>query len=272
MQVWRSGYYHWLNKPARVITEQKLKLYRRARQLFAESKNSLGSRQLLKQLVKEGFQIGRYKVRQVMKKLQLKVIQRTKYKITTKRKYNDAVADNLMDQQFNPGKPDQYWAGDLTYLRTSQGWLYLAVVMDLYSRRIIGWSMHHRMTQELVNRAMKQAIHLRSPKPGLIYHSDRGSQYTSKSFRKLLKKHQITASMSGKGACWDNAVVERFFGSLKSEWLYNVSHLTREAMETDVNQYIRYYNQRRLHTANGDLSPIEYEQTKGSLNYVSKIS
>ena len=187
MRVWRSGYYYWLNKPAKLISEQELKLYRKTKQLFAESNNSLGSRQLKKQLGKEGFQVGRYKVRKIMKQLNLKVIQRQAYKVTTQRKHSDAVADNLLNQQFSPTSVNQYWAGDISYLRTNEGWLYLAIVMDLYSRRIIGWSMNKRMSQALVNRAMKQAIHLRQPESGLMYHSDRGSQYTSKAFQKLLK-------------------------------------------------------------------------------------
>ena len=132
--------------------------------------------------------------------------------------------------------------------------------MDLYSQRIIGWAIDKDMTVLLVERAMKMAINLRQPAKGLLFHSDRGSQYTSQRFRGLLKRHHITASMSGVGACWDNAVVERFFGSLKHEWFMNVVHLSRESMKKDVEAYIRYYNQDRLHTTLGDLSPISYEK------------
>lgn len=169
------------------------------------------------------------------------------------------MADNLVNQNFNPDQPNQVWAGDVTYLWTHEGWMYLAVVMDLYSRKIIGWAMDKRMTVELVERAMQMGIALRNPGKGLIFHSDRGSQYTSKRHRKLLKKHHIKASMSGVGACWDNAVVERFFGSLKHEWLLKVYHLKRQMMKQDVEKYIRYYNHDRLHSANGDLAPIEFE-------------
>jgi len=194
-----------------------------------------------------------------MKRLKLMVTQRRAYKITTVRKHTHSVADNLVNQDFNPKAANQVWAGDITYLRTHEGWLYLAIVMDLHSRRIIGWAMDKVMTVELVKRAIQMAITLRKPERGLIFHSDRGSQYTSKRFGKLLKKHDIKASMSGKGACWDNAVVERFFGSLKNEWLLKIYHLTREAMKHDVQHYIRYYNQTRLHSTNGDLSPIDFE-------------
>ena len=139
--------------------------------------------------------------------------------------------------------------------------MYLAIVMDLYARRIIGWSIEKRMTKGLVIRAIKMAISLRGHHQDLLFHSDRGSQYTSKDFQKILKNNGITPSMSSKGACLDNAVVERFFGSLKHEWLLNVIHLTRESMKRDVEAYIKYYNRERLHTSLGDLSPIEYENS-----------
>ena len=262
MQVSHAAYYAWLKRPAQVITANELHLYRRIKQLFSASRGSLGSREMVKKLRKEGFQIGRYRVRTLMKRLKLKVIQRQAYKVTTQRKHSHQVADNLINQNFNPENPNQVWVGDVTYLRTHEGWMYLAIVMDLYSRKIIGWAMSKRMTVDLVERAMQMAITLRKPDAGLIFHSDRGSQYTSKRFGRLLKKHHIQASMSGVGACWDNAVVERFFGSLKNEWLLKVYHLTRQTMKQDVEQYIRYYNHERLHTANDDLSPVEFEMSQ----------
>ena len=262
MQVSHTAYYDWLKRPAQIITEDELHLYRRMKQLFSASRESLGSREMVKKLRKEGFKIGRYRVSSLMKRLKLKVIQRQAYKVTTQRKHSHQVADNLINQDFNPENPNQVWAGDVTYLRTHEGWMYLAIVMDLYSRKIIGWAMSKRMTVDLVERAMQMAIALRAPDEGLIFHSDRGSQYTSKRFRRLLKKHRIQASMSGVGACWDNAVVERFFGSLKNEWLLKVYHLTRQTMKQDVEQYIRYYNHERLHSANEDLSPVEFEMSQ----------
>ena len=261
MRVSRSAYYAYLRQGAVIITAKELQLYRRTKRLFEKSRGSLGSRQLTKKLRKEGFKVGRYKIMKLMKKLNLHVKQRVAYKITTMRKHSDAVADNVLQQQFNPCRANKVWAGDVTYLRTKQGWMYLAIVMDLYARRIIGWSIEKRMTKGLVIRAMKMAIALRGHHQGLIFHSDRGSQYRSNKYQKLLKSSNITASMSSKGACLDNAVVERFFGSLKHEWLLNVSHLTRESMKRDVEAYIKYYNRERLHTSLGDLSPIEYENS-----------
>lgn len=235
-------------------------MYRKARELFKDSRESLGSRQLSQKLREKDFNVGRYKTRSIMRKLGLVVKQRRAYKVTTKRKHSDSVADNILDQQFNPTEVNTVWAGDVTYLRTNEGWMYLAVVMDLCSRRVIGWAQSKSMSVDLVKRALEMAITLRKPKAGVLFHSDRGSQYTSKGFRKLLKKHKITPSMSGVGACLDNAVVERFFGSLKNEWLLNVVHMTRESMKQDVDAYIRYYNHERLHTTLGNLTPINYEK------------
>ena len=258
--VSRSSWYHQNKRKAKVITREELKVHRRIKELFNTSRGSLGSRQLVKRLAAEGITISRTKVRRIMTVHKLKIIQRVAYKVTTKRKHSDLVADNLVNMQFDPKQPNEVWAGDVTYLRTREGWCYLAIVMDLHSRKIIGWHIAKHMTAALVLKAMQMAINLCQPKSGLIFHSDRGSQYTGKRFRKLLKQNTIQASMSGKGACWDNAVVERFFGSLKNEWLLKVIHLTRESMKIDVQKYILYYNHERLHTTLGDLTPVAYEK------------
>lgn len=153
----------------------------------------------------------------------------------------------------------------MTYLRTDEGWMYLAIVMDLYSRRFVGWYINKRMTTDLVSKALMKAYNLRQPKRGLVFHSDRGSQYTSKRFRKLLAGYGIRSSMGGVGAFWDNAVVERFFGSLNHDWILKVHQPTRKFMKQDIAAYMRYYNADRLHTANGDLSPINYERSSPKL-------
>jgi len=261
MNVSRSAYYAWCNRPAKVITSAELHLYRRLKALFKESRNSLGSRELSRKLHEEGFHIGRNRTRTLMRRLNLKVRQRVAYKVTTKRKHSDAVADDLLNQNFNPVGKNEVWAGDITYLRTDEGWMYLAIVMDLYSRRIVGWHIDKRLTKDLVGKALMKAINLRQPKPGLVFHSDRGSQYTSRFYRKLLALHGIRASMGSVGACWDNAVVERFFGSLKHDWILKVTQPTREHMKQDVANYIRYYNNDRLHTANSGMSPAKYEMS-----------
>ncbi|MFQ3179366.1 MAG: putative transposase [Pseudoalteromonas tetraodonis] len=267
MKVSRSAYYAWLKRPAKVITVEQLNLYRKAKYFFKKSRNSLGYRELRKKLRSEGFSVSDYVVQKLMATLGLVVTQRVAYKVTTKRKHSDAVADNLLNQNFNPVAPNQVWAGDVTYLRTGEGWMYLAIVMDLYSRRIVGWHIDKRMTTDFVSKAMMKAYNLRQPPKSLVFHRDRGSQYTSKQYRQLLWSYGVRASMGDVGACWDNAVVERFFGSLKHDWLLKVPQPTREHMRNDVAAYMRYYNLERLHTAHGDLSPVEYEQS--SLKKVS---
>lgn len=265
----RSAYYDWLKRPGQLISAETLNLHRRIKQLFELSRESLGNREMTKKLREEGFEVGRYRVRKLMKKLGLKVTQRIAYKVTTKRKHSDTVADNLLNQNFNPVAPNQVWAGDVTYLKTAEGWMYLAIVMDLYSRRIVGWHIDKRMTTDLINKALIKAYNLRLPQRGLVFHSDRGSQYTSKQYRKLLKSYRMRASMGDVGACWDNAVVERFFGSLKHDWILKIAQPTREHMKKDVAAYMRYYNLERLHSANNDMSPINYEN---SLKKVSGLS
>ena len=259
MSVSRSAYYDWKKRPGKLIPTVELMLRRRIKALFERSRSSLGNREMMKKLREKGFKIGRYRVRKLMKKMKLVVRQRVAYKVTTNRKFSDAVADNLLNQNFNPTGPNQVWAGDVTYCRTGEGWMYLAIVMDLYSRRIIGWHIDKRMTTDLISKALIKAYNLRRPPAGLVFHSDRGSQYTSRQYRQLLAGYKIRASMGDVGACWDNAVVERFFGSLKYDWLLKIPQPTREHMANDVAAYMRYYNLERLHTANDDLSPVAYE-------------
>lgn len=166
MNVSRNAYYAWLKRPAKIITAEQLSLYRKAKQLFKKSRNSLGYRELRKMLCSEGFNISDYGVKKLMATLGLVVTQRVAYKVTTKRKHSDSVADNLLNQNFNPVAPNQVWAGDVTYLRTDEGWMYLAIVMDLYSRRIVGWYIDKRMTTDLVSKAMIKAYNLRQPPKG----------------------------------------------------------------------------------------------------------
>ncbi len=259
MRVCRSAYYDWRHKPAVVISAEELHLYRRTKALFETSRESLGSRGLSKKLRGEGFQVGRHRTRKLMHQLSLKVTQRVAYKVTTKRKRSDRVAVNLLNQNFNPVAANEVWAGEITYLRTNEGWLYLAIVMDLFSRRIVGWHIDKRMTSDLIGMALMKAINLRQPLLGLVFHSDRGSQYTGKLYQDLLIQFGIRLSMGDVGACWDSAVVERFFGCLKHDWILKVAQPTRDHMKQDVTDYMRYYNSDRLHSSNGDMSPVNYE-------------
>jgi putative transposase len=267
--VQRSAYYAWREQPERVIPPQELALRRRMKALFAASRESLGSRSLMRKLREEGFGIGRERTRALMKVLNLKVRHKRKYKMTTDSKHGLPVAGNLLNRAFSPQAPNQVWGADITYLWTQEGWLYLAVVIDLYSRRVVGWSMDRRMTRALVIRALMMAINLRKPPPGLLHHSDRGSQYASHAYQALLKQHGMVCSMSRKGNCWDNSPVERFFSSLKREWTGDRLYGTRQQATADVREYVAvYYNSQRLHSTLGYKTPMNYEQ---DLNNVSRI-
>lgn len=261
LNVSKSAFYDWKHREKPVFDVDEWRIKNRMKRLFEQSRQSLGRREMTKKLRQEGFEIGEWRVSRLMKELSLFVTQRLAYKVTTKRKHSDSVADNLLNQNFNPVAPNEVWAGDVTYLKTGEGWMYLAVVMDLYSRRIVGWHIDKRMTTDLVSKALMKAYNLRQPSKGCVFHSDRGSQYTSNHYRKLLASYNMRASMGDVGACWDNAVVERFFGSLKHDWILKVHQPTREHMKKDVAAYMKYYNLERLHSSNGDLSPINYENS-----------
>jgi len=267
LRVQRSAYYDWRSHPGKVIPPSELALHRRMKELFAASRDSLGSRMMMKNLCAEGFEIGRDRTRRLMKTLNLKVKQKRKYKVTTDSRHNLPVAENVLNRQFSPQAPNQAWGTDITYLWTQEGWVYLSVVIDLYSRRVVGWSMDRRMKKALVIRALMMAINLRNPPSGLIHHSDRGSQYASHDYQALLKQHGMIASMSRKGNCWDNSPVERFFSSLKREWTGDQLYRTRRAAIADVREYVAvYYNSKRLHSTLDYQTPMDYEKT------LSKVS
>jgi len=263
----RSAYYDWRERPGRVIPPEELAIRQRMKALFRASRGSLGSRTLARKLREEGFEIGRDRTRRLMKALNLRVKPKRKYKATTDSKHRLPVAENVLNRRFNPTGPNQVWGVDITYLWSQEGWVYLAVVIDLYSRRVVGWAMDRRMKKALVIRALLMAINLRKPPPGLIHHSDRGSQYASHAYQKLLKQHGMIPSMSRKGNCWDNAPVERFFSSLKREWTGDRLYRTRQEAIADVREYVAvYYNAQRLHSTLGYKTPLDYEK---DLNKVS---
>ena len=266
LHVTKSAYYDWKQRGATVVDADEFALCSRMKALFAKSRHSLGSRAMVQQLRKEDYALGRYRVRRLMKRLGLTVKSKRRYRVTTQSRHDLPVADNVLNRKFNPVSPNQAWVSDITYVWTVQGWLYLAVVMDLYSRRIVGWHLDRTMTQALTIRALMMAIHLRQPKAGLIRHSDRGSQYASASYQALLKQHGIRPSMSRKGNCWDNAVMERFFKSYKEEWIGDQVYPTREAAIRDLHEYMKYYDSVRLHSTLGYRTPMEYE------NGLSRVS
>jgi transposase InsO family protein len=185
---------------------------------------------------------------------------RKKFKATTNSKHNEQISPNLLNRQFKVDKPNTVWVGDITYIWTNEGWFYLATVIDLFSRKIVGWSMADNMKTQLVNDALQMAIWQRKPPKNLIWHTDRGSQYASKAHRALLKTHKIQQSMSRKGDCWDNAVAESFFHTLKTELVYHERYKTREQARSSIFEYVEvFYNRKRRHSANSSMSPANFE-------------
>jgi transposase InsO family protein len=222
------------------------------------------------ELVANGNRVGRHKVARLMRLARLRGCPKRRFRVTTQRNPAHPVARNLLKQDFTAEAPNQRWAADITYVATVQGWLYLAVVMDLYSRRIVGWSMSHWMSRHLVVDALRMALAARRPEGALIHHSDRGGQYTSDDFRDELAKHGIECSMSASANCYDNAVVESFFGLLKRERVNRVRYRTRDEARADLFDYIEvFYNRKRRHGYLGNVSPADFEeQSAGSFGTV----
>lgn len=261
IQVSRSGYYQWKRRGPSAREQERAQLIPRVRSIHQKSKATYGSRRVAKELVGSGVRCGKHKAGTLMKLAGVAAKQRRKFKSTTDSKHQLPVAPNLLNRKFCVTTPNCVWVGDITYIWTSEGWLYLAVVIDLYSRRVVGWSMNKRITRNLVMDALTMAIWRRKPSRGLIFHSDRGSQYCSSDFQKLLNNHGILASMSRKGDCWDNAVAESFFGSLKVEQTFWMTYLSRSAARQDVINYIEmFYNSRRRHSTLGYMNPMEFEK------------
>ena len=262
MEVSRSGFYDYLHRlnTDNPNDEYQNALKARIKTIFNESKGSYGSRRVLKKLQSEGHQLGRYKVRRLMRDLGLRPKRRRRYKVTTNSGHSYPVAANVLDRKFDVAEANRVWACDITYVWTLEGWLYLAAVMDLFSRQIVGWAMDKRMKNELTLDALAMAYWRRKPPKGLLHHSDRGSQYACHEYQKRLQHYGMIASMCRKGDCWDNAPMERFFGSLKSERLVSCRFATRKAAEAEILDYITYYNFTRLHSTLGYQSPMEYEK------------
>jgi len=261
LKVSRSCYYSWRQqKPSSHQVEDEA-LENLIIDIFVNSQCAYGSHRIRKEMQDKGFQISRRRVRKLMKIHTLNCKTKRKFKATTDSNHSNPVAPNILNRQFNVDAPDKAYVGDITYVSTEEGWLYLAVVIDLFSRQVVGWSMNRRMKAQLVNDALIMALWKRKPPRGLIWHTDRGSQYASDSHRELIDDHGLIQSMSRKGNCWDNSVAESFFKTLKSELIYNYRLKTTDEERKIIFEYIEsFYNQERLHSANEYLSPMEYKK------------
>jgi putative transposase len=263
LAVCRSGFYDYLSRQAGAeIDVEEVALFARVKAIAAGTRHSYGSRRMAKQLQDEGFAVGRAKARRLMNQAGV-AVQRPKRRgpVTTDSQHGYEIAPNLLARQFDVAKPDQVWVGDISYVWTGEGWLYVSTLLDLYSRKVVGWAMSSRIDTTLVQAALRMALGRRHPSAGLMHHSDRGSQYASHAYQDLLADHGIVCSMSGKGECLDNAVAERFFGSLKREWTTHYYYATRQEASNDIVAYIEmFYNSRRKHSYLGYVSPNDYEK------------
>jgi putative transposase len=261
LEVSRSGYYAWLDRPASARAKRREELAVKIERVHEENRRVYGSPRVCQALRAQGECVCENTVADIMKERQIRAKSKRKFvPRTTDSAHQQPVVDNVLDRQFNAPLPDQKWAVDITYIPTDQGWLYLAGVIDLCSRRIVGWSMADHMRVELVSDALTMAIARRRPDQGLLHHSDRGVQYASEDYMHLLQSHNIEASMSGRGDCWDNAVMESFWSTLKTELVNHERYATREQARASIFEYIEvFYNRKRLHSSLGYVSPETFE-------------
>ena len=261
LSVSTSGYYAWRKRDNSGKEGRELRLLRAIEAVHKSSRATYGSPRVFAQLKGLGHEVGKTTVERTMKKHGIRAKTKRKFRVTTDSKHDLPVAPNLLARNFSPEKPNQIWAGDITYVWTRQGWLFLAVIVDLFSRQVVGWSLDKTMTKELVLSALHQACYRRKPGVGLIFHSDRGSQYCSREFRAVLKQHRMLQSQSRKANCWDNAVVESFFHTLKTEAIYHENFETREEAERLIFEWVEaFYNRNRLHSTLGMKSPFDFER------------
>jgi len=263
LEVSRSGYYRWSeHTPSRRQLDNQ-RLDSEIREIYDGSKGRYGSPKIVQELRARGRRVGKNRVAKRMRQLGLRSKVRRKYRVTTDSKHQFPVAPNLLERNFSAEAADKVWVSDITYLATRTGWLYLTVIIDLFSRMVVGWSLSSSLSHTMVIAALKRAIRRRRPGKGLIFHSDRGIQYACTAFREKLKEHGFIQSMSRKGNCWDNAVAESFFGTLKTELVYHESYGGHQDTLHSIFEYIEaFYNRERRHSTLGYASPAEYERQK----------
>ena len=261
MGVSERGLHAWKHRPPSYRQRRDMVLLAHIRDQHRLSLGSYGRPRMTEELNELGIRVGQRRVGRLMRQNGIRVIRSRKFKRTTDSDHAFNIAPNLLQQDFTASGPNQKWAGDITYVWTREGWVYLAVIIDLFSRRVVGWAISNRMKQDLALLALNMAIAIRRPPPGCIHHTDRGSQYCAHDYQKLLRKHGFKVSMSGKGNCYDNSAVESFFKSLKAELVWRRNWQTRREVEVALFEYINgFYNPRRKHSALGWKSPVAFEQ------------
>ncbi len=260
LNVSRSGFYAWTKRPESRRSRENRVLEDRIRLSHANSHGIYGAPRIYQDLNDDGVRCGKNRVARIMRNAGIRSRTRKKFKATTNSRHNLPVAQNLLDRDFNAKAPDTAWVGDITYIWTDEGWLYLAVLLDLYNREVVGWSAASRMTRQLAIDALEMALGKRQPEQGLLHHTDRGSQYASADYQKILKERGMVCSMSRKGNCHDNAVAESFFGRLKMEWVNHERYHSRSEAIQNLFYYIEvFYNRKRRHSSIDYAIPQEYE-------------
>lgn len=261
-----SAYYEWQGEQESSHARRDGELRGAVRELFTKFKGRYGAPRIERELRKEGICVSRKRIARLMREEGIRAKSARKYKATTDSNHRLPIAPNLLGRRFDVDGPNKVWVSDITYLWTRQGWMYLAVIIDLFSRKVVGWSLQERMAAELVCNALDAAVRQRRPPPGLIFHSDRGSQYASKAFRRRLWRYRMRQSMSRKGNCWDNAVAESFFATLKKELIRDLPFETRSSARSQVFEYIEiFYNRQRAHSLIGYQTPDAFEACKNEV-------
>ena len=259
LQVSRSSYYTWKKRGKSMREKANERLVLKIKGIHEKSRKTYGSPRITVALRASGIRCGKNRIARLMRENGIVAKTKRRFKITTDSKHKLPISPNLLNQDFTADAPHKKWTGDITYIWTMQGWMYPPVVLDLFNREIVGWSMRKRITRDIVIDALSMAIQRKRPQKGLIFHSDRGSQYASHEFRKLLKKHHVIQSMSGKGNCYDNAVTESFFHTLKTELVYFETYRTRSEARQSIFEYMEiFYNRFRMHSYLGYVSPVDF--------------
>jgi len=266
-QISRSGYYDWARREESTHSQQDRDLLKAIRKIHQEMKEAYGAIKTWRTLQGSGTVCGKHRVARLRRQAGIEARRKRKFRLAYQARHTEPAPPNLLRWPFKAAYPDQIWVTDVTFITTRSGWLYLAVMIDLYSRLVVGWSMKDRPNQELVNEALMMAVEQRRPKPGLIHHSDQGILYSSGSYLALLKKYAMLRSMSGKGNCYDNAVAESFFSSLKNEIIHHRDYKTRDEARAEIFEYIEmFYNRKRLHQSLNYQTPMQYKSDGVSLN------
>jgi len=264
LKVSRNRYYDWRDRPESKRSRDNRAVLGQIRAVHTRSRQAYGALKTWRELRAEGHQWGRHRVARLRREAGIEARRKRRFRVTTQSRVGVVAAKNRLKQRFKAKAVDRVWVGDITFVPTAEGWLYLAVLIDLYSRRVVGWAMSERIDQQLVLDALNMALLQRRVKPGLIHHTDQGRQYSSAAYLAVLKQHGMIASMSRRGNCYDNAVAESFFSSLKNELIHHSSFRTRDEARTAIFEYVEvFYNRQRRHQSLDYCSPVDYEHKAG---------